>query len=369
MELSYVMPRIIFDTVVGSRAYGIHSPDSDADRSGVMIPGIEYFFGFEKFEQFAGFEEKDRVVYDIRKAINLIADNNPNMMDLLFVPERCYVKITPYWQKVIENRDLFVSKKTRYTFSGYAISQLKRIRTHRKFLLNPPTVKPLRETYNLPEQSIFPTSQIKGVLRLALEIIIEEERPNFLQELDDIYKNYVMPLFTRYVKDDEKCVAMEWLQMGVRSQQKTFQTLQCYVKDEYYEAAERELKYYSACQEWIQYQEWKKKRNDARAELEKKFGFDTKHAAHLVRLLRMGKEILETGKVNVDRTNIDAEELKGIRAGSWKFEEIEQYVEVMDKELDKHYKESSLQKSPKSQEIKNLCVEIVDRFFKEEQKL
>ncbi|AEZ66297.1 hypothetical protein phiTE_131 [Pectobacterium phage phiTE] len=38
-----------------------------------------------------------------------------------------------------------------------------------------------------------------------------------------------------------------------------------------------------------------KNRNAARHELEEKFGYDTKHAMHLVRLLRMSQEILETG--------------------------------------------------------------------------
>jgi len=170
MEISYVEDRTIFLTVIGSRAYGLSRPDSDEDQAGVMIPGLEYFFGFDRFDQFNGFPGVDKTIYDIRKILKLIADNNPNCMDLLFVPDRCIKKITPYWQIFMENRDLFVSKKCRWTFSGYSRAQLERIDTHRKFLLNPPQSEPKRENFGLPATSIFPTAQLKAVVYAALGI-------------------------------------------------------------------------------------------------------------------------------------------------------------------------------------------------------
>lgn len=74
-------------------------------------------------------------------------------------------------------------------------------------------------------------------------------------------------------------------------------------------------------------------RNQDRADTEREFGYDTKHAAHLVRLLRMGVEILTTGQVNVDRRGIDAEELVAIRNGAWTYEQIEEYAREMDAKL------------------------------------
>jgi hypothetical protein len=47
------------------------------------------------------------------------------------------------------------------------------------------------------------------------------------------------------------------------------------------------------------------------------FGYDLKHAFHLICLLRMASEFLETGEMHVDRTNIDAEHLKAIKRGGW----------------------------------------------------
>jgi hypothetical protein len=65
-----------------------------------------------------------------------------------------------------------------------------------------------------------------------------------------------------------------------------------------------------------------------------------KHAMHIVRLLRMAGEVLDTGVVNVKRA--DAQELLDIRSGKWKYEELLEWSEYQDNELDKLYKTSSL---------------------------
>lgn len=48
-------------------------------------------------------------------------------------------------------------------------------------------------------------------------------------------------------------------------------------------------------------------------------GYDTKNAAHLIRLLRMGTEFLLTGHMQVFRTD-DAAELRSIKRGEWTVE-------------------------------------------------
>lgn len=371
MECSYVTPRIIYETVVGSRAYGTNLDETaDYDRAGVMIPGKEFFLGLDKFEQFQGFPEKDRVIYDIRKILKLMADNNPNCLDLLWAPERCLIKTTPYWEKIKDQRDIFLSKRCRHTFSGYAQAQLLRIKTHRKFLLNPPTKEPTREDFGLKPMSIFPTAQLKAIIFSTLgNFLIEEDKENFLGELDDIYGDYIIPLFGRYVKEDRRILAMEYLQVGVKSQANTLRSLgDTYIKAEYLEEAEKELKYYHANKEWEQYVSWKAHRNKVRAALEIKFGYDPKHAMHLIRLYRQGYEILETGKVNVDRTGIDAEELRGIRQGSWPFDKVEEYAKSMDAKLDALYKTSFLPKTPQHDKIRNLCVDTVELFLRKERR-
>lgn len=367
MDAQVVDKCTIFLALVGSRAYGIHDKNSDYDKKGVLIPPSKYLFGTEIFEQFCDYPGEDKVIFDFKKVVNLIADNNPNMLDLLFSPEKCILTLKRPWEIIIENRDLFLSKRCRHTYSGYAFAQLRKLDDHRRFLLNPPKVKPERKDYGLPDVSIFPTAQLKAVAYAAVrEFIVEEDKGNFINELDDAYSTYVMPIFDKFIKPEFRTLALDNLQVGIKAQAHTLRSLGAsYIKDEYLEAATKELKFYSAYTEWQQYQFWLKNRNKARAELERKFTYDTKHAAHMVRLIRMCKEILETGKVNVDRTNIDAEELKAIRYnGIWSYQELVDYARKMDDIAEQLYRSSTLPELPDTYKIKDLYTSICEEHIR-----
>lgn len=110
---------------------------------------------------------------------------------------------------------------------------------------------------------------------------------------------------------------------------------------------------------WKNYWNWKRNRNEKRSELEEQFGYDTKHAAHLVRLLRMGNEILEHGEVRVLRP--DAEELLDIRRGKWQYDELVSYAESLDKNIrEVLYKTSTLRHSPDYAAAGKLLMEVQD---------
>jgi hypothetical protein len=129
---------------------------------------------------------------------------------------------------------------------------------------------------------------------------------------------------------------------------------------------EKEKAYHNSRVEWEQYQNWIKTRNPARAELEKKFGYDTKHGMHLVRLLRMGREILETGKVIVKRP--DREELLSIRnSGAWSIEQLIEWAEREEAHLDEFYKSgrSPLPKEPNRNKLDEKCIELTRKYLEE----
>lgn len=77
---------------------------------------------------------------------------------------------------------------------------------------------------------------------------------------------------------------------------------------------------------WNDYLCWVKNQGSARRASDAKYGYDTKAAGHLVRLTRMGKEILSSGRVNVWRGHIDAGELLEIRQGHWTYDEVHREV-------------------------------------------
>ena len=64
--------------------------------------------------------------------------------------------------------------------------------------------------------------------------------------------------------------------------------------------------------------------------LEEQFGYDTKYAMHIIRLLGEAKELMETGKITLPRPN--AAELIGIREGKHKLYEFEGWANQLEKE-------------------------------------
>jgi hypothetical protein len=133
------------------------------------------------------------------------------------------------------------------------------------------------------------------------------------------------------------------------------------MSDNYIAILQSEKGYKAAHTEWKQYQDWIKNRNPARADLEARYGYDCKHAYHLVRLIRMAKEILLTGEVIVKRP--DAEELNKIRNGAWTYDELIAWADEKDKELEEIYREKRyvIPHKPNYNFLSKLCVELHER--------
>jgi predicted nucleotidyltransferase len=100
---------------------------------------------------------------------------------------------------------------------------------------------------------------------------------------------------------------------------------------------------------------------ERRKQLVRKFGFDTKNAAHLIRLLRMGKEALETGKLNVFRH--DAEELLQIKKGEWSLDRVKDESDRLFKDLKKACDESTLKDEPNKEKIEKVLFTILYSYI------
>lgn len=296
----------------GSHAYGTNTPTSDEDFKGVAIAPMEYYLGcFKKFEQAEKYVSKgadvDEVMYDIRKFIGLAANANPNILEVLFVDPGDIIYINDLGRKLREHSDLFVTKKIRHTMAGYAHSQAQRIRTHRSWLLNPPQKNPERKDYGLGIAGKITPSEMG-----AYEHVLSKG-----EELPE----HVM-------------VTMQ-----------------------------KEKAYASAKRNWDQYQNWKATRNKDRSELETKYGYDTKHAYHLVRLMRMAKEVLQGKGVRVKRTD-DKEELLDIRNGRWSYDELMNWFDIEDATLDKLYENSPIPFGVDQLKLDKLTMDLIQEFHK-----
>lgn len=345
MQRELVDKHTLFSTVVGSQAYGTNTLESDLDIRGIAaLRDLSYYLGFmKKFEQF---EDKvnDIVIYDIRKAFKLISDCNPNMLDLLFTEERFHHKVHPVFEQVLENKYKFLSKKAKYTYTGYAFAQLKRIKTARGWLLNPPKKRPERSDFGLPEKRELSKSD-QGAFHWILVNLLEDtiDFLNFSDETKEELKraNWIGSIQQKGIPE----AAFGQIQKTTGA------------SDAWMDLMKKEQAYNNAKRHYDSYTQWKNSRNKKRAELEEKFGYDTKHASHLVRLMRMGKEILSTGQVHVFRP--DREELVAIRNGAWSYEQIEEYAESMEQEIKKIAENSPLPEKPNRKYLDELCVKVV----------
>lgn len=99
---------------------------------------------------------------------------------------------------------------------------------------------------------------------------------------------------------------------------------------------------------------------EKRKALVERHGYDTKNAAHLIRLLRMGIEFLRDGVLNVDRGGYDAAELLAIKHGEWSLERIKTEADRLFKRAEDVYDRSTLPPGPDHQRIAMLAVELVD---------
>lgn len=361
-------------TIGGSRCYGMHTSESDVDTKGICVPPSRFYHGtLESFEQAEGpshLEEfrdlltpeetavasttkLEGVVYEVRKFVRLATETNPNILDVLFCRDEEVRLMTPLGKLLRDNRNLFISARARFSFAGYAHSQLKRLREHRSWLLNPPTHLPTRIEFELPERTVIPADQL-----LAAQDAIKKKVDSW--EIDFYGLDE-----TEKIRFQEQ-VSSHLAEIGVNADERWRTAARAIGCDEnFLLLLDRERRYKSAKVHWDQYQNWRENRNPARAELEAKWGMDTKHAAHLYRLLKMCYEILTTGKVNVWRGDIDRDEILAIRNGAMTYDQLVEWATKIDAECDDIYKQKVyvVPKDPDRKRISVLCQEIVERYL------
>lgn len=229
----------------GSIAHGMYEPNSDPnsiddkDTMAVCVPPVDYYYGLMEYGS-KGTREIvvdpwDIVVYEARKMIRLLAQGNPNVLALLWLPPNLYIKTTDAGTLLVRRRELFVGRHVYKPFIGYATQQL--------------------------------------------------------------YK----------------------MEHGAHGG----------------------------------YMGEKRKR------LVEQHGYDTKNAAHLIRLLRMGIEFLRDGELIVDRGGYDAQDLLAIKHGEWSLERIKVEADRLFKRAEDVADRSTLPLRPDPEAVNRLAVEVV----------
>jgi len=322
---SFLHNSVQYEVLMGSVAYGVSSDLSDRDIYGFCIPPKEVIFphlrgeiagfgrqkqGFEQFLQHHVQDLSKDLVYDITiynivKYFMLCMENNPNMIDSLFVPQSCILHSTAVANYLRERRKEFLHKGSWFKFKGYSFSQVHKMTNK--------TLKVLVErceSFGIdPEELEVESVMVELIRRGNIELQVSKNseafrKPTKVEKLDTKDLNELYTIMRECSKEGGK--------LGKR-----LKTI-------------------------------------------KEFGYDVKFAYHVVRLLNEIEQILIEGDLEIDRSR---EQLKAIRRGEWTIEMVTDYFNTKERELESLYITSELPHSPNEGRIKQILLDCLEMYF------
>ena len=385
---------LLYEYVRGSNAYGLSLPTSDIDTGGVyLMPKKDYYSILNDYPEQISDSKNDTVWYEVGRYLELLYKSNPNMIESLYVPDRCVRYITPAFEELRKNRDLFLSKELLTSLCGYAKSQIYKARGLNKKIVNPVDTRKdiLDFCYTFKGQGTTPfkkwlekrglKAKYCGLVHLpnmeqmygvyydwGNHILNEYKTKHFI---DDVLLYYAMEYFDMSDSEDALDLLFEKIkpigyrgamdenndttQLRLSSVEKGIQPI-CIIQY-------NENGFKTHCRQYKEYQQWVRERNPQRYLENKDKEFDRKNMMHCVRLLTMGIEIAKTGKVNVDRTDIDRDFLLNIRLGNTTYDEIIKYAEAKQVELDEAMKTCTLPDKADMEKVKELLIDIRSKYY------
>lgn len=255
----------------GSVAHGMYIPPTepnsidDIDLMGFVFGQPEDYFGLGEWGSRGTREVKqgryDVVLYEIRKAVSLLLQGNPNIMSMLWVDSAYRLVYENPARLLIQNRGLFVGKHVYNAFAGYAHQQMEKMESR-------------------------DPAELREYIAVTGELKFRGAHPN--------HKGEEFPEPDRSIGEsrDVGNWDTERLLARLRSFQKKGENLG-YM-------------------------------GDKRKQLVLEHGYDSKNAAHLIRLLRMCVEFMKTGEMIVMRP--DAAELLDIKRGKWTLDQVKAHA-------------------------------------------
>ena len=125
-ENKHLNNNIILLGLGGSHSYGTNVEGSDVDIRGIAANTKKEILLGKDFEQVID-NTTDTVIYSLKKIIGLLSDGNPNVLEIIFQKPEDFIIMTDIGKKLVDNKEIFLSKKCFYSFGGYARQQLSRL--------------------------------------------------------------------------------------------------------------------------------------------------------------------------------------------------------------------------------------------------
>lgn len=413
--------KLIYEYIRGSHAYGLNVETSDIDTGGVYIDDVDNILGLrENYKEQIADKKNDNVWYEVGRFLELLMASNPNMLEALFVPERCILHVSPIMQLILDNKKRFLSKKSFNALVGYSIQQVRKARGLNKKIVKPIKVRkmPIDFCYTFKGQGSEPIKEFLDRMHLKqiycglvhidnmdqayavfydwgqhmhmewktadefADFMIGGNAEMFLKSLKyfDISKLYyrLQTAVSEYRADEKhkeniekyreefKNIYHDTVPSGYHGIQKEDGSsndvhLDSVVKGEtpICHLLYNKNGYASHCREYKDYKDWEKNRNQSRYESNLDKNYDSKNIMHCVRLIQMGIELAKTGEFNVDREKAgDREFLLDIRNHKYEYDYLIDYCEKKKLELDEAIEKCTLPEDVDHEFVNDLLIKI-----------
>lgn len=120
-----VLEHTMFAAVVGSRAFGLATDDSDTDTRGVYAAPTSAFWSLTKPPMHVAGPEPEWFSWEVERFCELALKANPNLLEVLHSP--LVVQCTDLGEEMLALRAAFLSQLAYQTYSGYVLSQFKKL--------------------------------------------------------------------------------------------------------------------------------------------------------------------------------------------------------------------------------------------------
>jgi hypothetical protein len=294
----------------GSHLYGTNTENSDLDFSGVFISDETHYFGLEPLKEIdnsivvklnTGKNSKDAIddkLFELKRFVSLAMQNNPNIIEHLFCNTKNIISSNYYGQELLRNAHLFPNKGSFDKFMGYANSQKHKM-------------------------------------------VIKEKNFEELHTALEYFGDNTLIGSSLIVEHREQ---IEKYKLGKENQQHFL------IGDLNFQKTTPVKKVFAMLTDRVS-------KISNRYELVTKYGYDTKFASHLIRLLTEGCELLHTGQIKFPLQNKNL--ILSIKKGEYKIDEILKMSEYYESQLAEAYVLSGLPEKPDFDEINKLTIKLI----------
>ncbi|MFD8454820.1 nucleotidyltransferase domain-containing protein [Streptomyces coelicoflavus] len=120
-----VRDHTVYACVMGSRAFGLATEDSDTDRRGVFLAPTALYWRFEKPPTHVEGPGEEQFSWELERFCELALRANPNILECLHSP--FVERVDDTGRELLALRDAFLSRRAYETFTRYAHGQRRKL--------------------------------------------------------------------------------------------------------------------------------------------------------------------------------------------------------------------------------------------------